>query len=240
MNSLGNIKIFFGKIVDINDDMKINRCRVKIDGYTDEIDDDKLPWYYPWYGIFYLPQIGDEVPVIIFDENFTTCFYGYKVDLTDSELDSGDYENYLEIFKRSVDEDVVELTYKKSSGIEFINKNSKVQIEKDKITFFVNSNSILIEKNKIFIGDKNQEASLLGDKSVKHLQNIIKHQNNTITKFIQLFTSIASAAAQNPMTSAIGAAITSILPTIITELNTENIEVNTESTTIQSKKTFIE
>ena len=74
MADLGSIEIFFGKVVDVSDDLKINRVRVAVDCLTDTIAKDDLPWYFPWYGLNYLPIVNDVVSVIIFDDNFATAF----------------------------------------------------------------------------------------------------------------------------------------------------------------------
>jgi len=236
---LGNINIFFGKVLNVSDELKINRCQISIDGLTDEIVSDDLPWYFPWYGLNYLPIVNDVVSVIVFDNNFSTCFYGRKVDLVDGSLDEGDYENYLEIFKRNVDDKNVSLTYLKSKGIEFINDKNKVQIELDKISLFVDTNSIVMTKDRIDIGDSGQEPIILGDKGVSHLHDIIKHQANTITEMMKLFQVIVTACT-TPFTIPIGVALTANIPISQSKLVMENTQVDKKADTLQSKKTFIE
>jgi hypothetical protein len=235
----GNTKIFFGKIVNVSDGLKLNRCQISIDGLTNEIISSDLPWYFPWYGLNYLPIINDVVSVIVFDDNFVTCFYGRKIDLKDIELSSDDYENYLEIFKRSIDDKNIALTYLKSKGIQFINDKNQIQIELDKLSLFVDTNSIVVTKDKITIGDKNQEPIILGDKGVEHLHSIITHQANTITEMIKLFNVIANACT-SPYTASIGVALTANIPTSQTKLVSENKQVDIKADKIQSKKTFIE
>ena len=152
-NGLGNIQIFFGVVKTVLDASKVCRLQISIDNYTEKIPVADLPWYFPWYGLEYLPVENDVVSVIIFDENFSTGFYGNKVDLSKSSLDDSDYINYLEIFKRSVDDKNVLLTYIPSKGIQFINADSQVQIEVDKVSLFVESNSIVMTKDRIDIGN---------------------------------------------------------------------------------------
>lgn len=233
---LGKINIYFGKVISVDDESKLNRIRVSIPGHTDKNSSDDLPWYFPFYGLNYLPVENDEVSVLIFDNNFSSGFYGRKINLSDSGLDSGDYANYLEIFKR----DKVSLTYKESTGIEFINSDGKIQVEVDKVSLFVSSNSIVITSDRIDIGNMMQEATILGDKGVKHLQNIILHQMNTIIQMNSMMSAIASSASANPLTANIGAALAPLIPVALTALQTENQAVNAESNTIQSKKVFIE
>lgn len=236
---LGVTKIYFGKVVDVQDTEKLFRCKVSIDGLTNEIEKDLLPWYYPWYGLNYLPLENDVVPVIIFDENVVTGFYGRNVELNKSELSDDDYKFYLEIYKRIIADKTVELSYTKTDGIQFINGDSKIKIEIDKTTFFVESNSISISKDKIYIGNENQEASMLGDKSVTHLHNIIKHQKAVIDNCMTMFNAIASACV-SPHTAPIKAALTPMVSSYKPVLLSENSKVDSEADTIQSKKTFIE
>lgn len=232
---LGEVKIFFGKVVDITDNLKIFRCRITIDGYTEEIEKDNLPWYFPWYGINYLPIVNDIVPIIVFDDNFSTAFYGRKVELTDIGLSDDDYENYLEIFKRTVADKQVSLIYTKTNGIEFINDISKINLALDKITLFNDVLGILITKDKIEIGD-NVEASLLGDKTVSYLKNIIAHQNDIISALFEGFQKVA-AGCTTPFTAPIAGQLTSFLPKQ-TKLVSDNKKIDSDSSQIQSKKIF--
>lgn len=240
---LGNIQIFFGKVTNVIDDKdKLNRCQVSIPGYTDQIEDPTtLPWYFPWYGLNYLPLIDDTVSVIVFDGNFSTAFYGRKIDLTSveesGELEDGDYENYLEIFKRQVGEDNVQLTYKTSTGIEFVNGEVKTQIELDKYSMFCLANSIVMTEDRIDIGNSGLEAVLQGDKAVTHLHNIITHQNNMIAKMFQGFR-VIQGAATNPFTSPIAGALAGFIPSAQPALVSENSRVDAEADTIQSEMVF--
>jgi RNA binding exosome subunit len=236
---LGYIHIHFGKIVDVSDDLKINRCKVSIDGKTDEIKTEDLPWYFPWYGLSYLPLIDDIVPVIIFDENYSTAFYGNKLDLKDLNLDSDDYENYLEIFKRQIDDKTVSLTYKKSTGIEFINDKGKIQIEKDKLSLFGGNQQIIINDDSIKIGKNAKEKSLLGDKSVKQLTDMIEEQANIISEMLTLFNAI-SLACVTPFTLPIKAALTPLMQISQTKLKVGNEKIKTSVKNIQSSVTEIE
>jgi hypothetical protein len=132
--------IYFGKVVDVKDEEKINRVRISIPGYTDEIPIDQLPWYFPFFGLKYLPIVGDNVPVFIFNNNFTHGFYNNKIDLKSNGLDGTEYENYVELYKRLG----VQATYKESEGWLFINKDSKIQINEkqiDVISKKINHNS---------------------------------------------------------------------------------------------------
>lgn len=237
---LGNIKIYFGKVVDISDSDKMEyRARISIDGYTETIATENLPWYYNFGAFTYLPEIDDVVPVIVFDNNFTTCFYLGKVSNKKSELSEDDYKNYLEIFKRNVDGDDVSLTYKKSEGIIFSNKDGKIQILPEQIFLYVAKNSISITKDKIEIGDGNKEATILGDKGVKMYEDILSHQKNIITQVDTILKAI-SAACTTPYTIPIGTVITTTWAGLKATLDLENTQLSQKTKQLQSKKVFIE
>ena len=144
---LNSIKIYFGFVEDIEDNEEIFRIRAKIKGFTDKINKEDLPWYYPWYGVNYLPEIGDEIPIIIFNDEFVNGFYSKKADINKRNLDKNDYKTYLEIYKRESDK--VKLTYEKSKGIIYEYDKSHLNIDKDKIINKVteNSKSTLTEKD---------------------------------------------------------------------------------------------
>lgn len=148
----GLIKIYFGKVVDVNDNEKINRCKISIPGYTDKINIEDLPWYFPFFGLKYLPVKNDIVPVLIFNDNIVSGFYNNKIDLISNDLSGTEYENYVELYKRLG----VIATYKESEGWLFVNKESKIQIDKKQITIIsekINHNSgeePMVLGNKLF------------------------------------------------------------------------------------------
>jgi len=238
-DSLGLVKIFFGKVKTVQDTTKLYRCQISVDNYTEKIPVADLPWYFPWYGLNYLPEEGDIISVIVFDDNFSTAFYGRKIELNKSELSDEDYLSYLEIYNRNIDDKKIQLSYTKSKGIEFINGESKTVIELDKITWFQNDNSIEITNDKIILGNQNQEAAILGNKGVDHLNKIITHQQNTINNMMQLFGAIATACT-TPFTKPIQIALTASMSPLSISLGQENGKLVEENKTIQSKKTFIE
>jgi hypothetical protein len=237
---MGQIKIFFGKVHSVLDESKILRCQIIIDGFTNELNPDDLPWYFPWYGINYLPLKDDIVPVLVFDDDFAMCFYGNKIHQNDIGISDDDYEYYLEIFKRTIGDELVTLRYTKTAGIEFINADGKIVVEKDKISFFVETNSIIVTKDKITLGDKNQEAVILGDKGVKQLEDMITHQNNVIIEMMKMFMAIQAAATPVPFTAGIGAALAPLTAPAQAALTPENAQLKVSVKQIQSKKVFTE
>jgi len=234
---LGDINVYFGTVVDISDSEKIFRCKIKIEGYTEKISTEELPWYFSWNGISFLPELDDIVPVIIFDKNFNTGFYSNKkVNLEGIEISDDDYSNYLEIFKRSIDNKEVKLIYTKSEGIQFINDVSQIQLLIDNINLKCGDNNIEITQDKINIGNQGLEPMLMGDKTVQHLKDIISHQQNTITKIFQIFLAINTASSGTPFTMPISAALAPLISSIQPQLLTENTQLTTTSNNLQSNK----
>lgn len=144
---LNSIKIYFGKVVDLDDSEKLFRVKASIIGYTDQIEKENLSWYYPWYGINFLPKIGDEIPIIIFNNEFAHGFYTKKANNNSLEVSDDDYKTYLEIYKR--EDDKVTINYQKSKGIVLEYDKAVTNIDKDKIISKVtdNAKSILTEKD---------------------------------------------------------------------------------------------
>lgn len=238
MGNLGNVKIFFGKVTAVLDETKMYRIQVSIPSYTDKIELEKLPWYFPWYGIKYLPVIDDILPVIIFDGNFATGFYGSKVNVDGSAISEDDYENYLEIFKRLVNDKQITLGYTVTEGILFQNGDNMITIGLEMISFMFAGWGITIEDGVINIGSGGT-AALLGDKTVEHLHAIIAHQNATITEFGNILQAMLSACV-TPFTAPISAAGMPLLTAGKTKLMLENTKIDKKTDMLQSEKIFIE
>lgn len=147
MSELNDIKIYFGIVDDIVDTDKIFRVRAKIKGYTDQMETRDLPWYYPWFGVNYLPDVGDEIPIMIFNQEFANGFYTKKADVVKRDyVSDGDYETYLEIYKQDIDK--VKLIYEKSKGINFTYDTSNLNIDKDKIVNTIGDSKSTFDDDK--------------------------------------------------------------------------------------------
>lgn len=144
---INNIKVYFGKVVKVDDEDNKFRIKATISEHTDKISVDDLPYYYSWYGVNYLPEIGDEVPIVIFNDDFRLGFYEKKADNKPRELSKEDYNTYLELYKR--DSDKVYMRYEKSKGIQLEYDKSKQQIDKDKVVITVNDTKLTIDDNQL-------------------------------------------------------------------------------------------
>ena len=97
-------------------------------------------------------------------------------------------------------------------------------------------NNIEITKNKINLGNQGLEPTLMGDKTVKHLKDIIAHQQNIITKIFQIFLAINTASSATPFTLPISTALAPLISSLQPPLLTENAQLTTKSDNLQSKK----
>lgn len=237
---LGNVKIYFGKVKSVSDEDKICRCQIQIPGFTDQLTVEDLPWYYPIYGLNYLPKVDeDSVSVIVFDNNFSTAFYGPKINITKPEIDDDDYENYLEIFKREVDSKQIQLTYTLSKGIEFINDKSSIQIEAEKLTASVDGTPLVIEKDKITLGSDGLQKTLLGENTVDMLVSIVNLIEKRYNDIINILTAIPPACA-TPFTAPIASALLPLLNSIPNLAKPDfiqltNVDLNKDTTNLLSK-----
>lgn len=226
--------LFFGIVVDVQDTDKLNRLRVSIAGFTDNIPVDMLPWYYPFYGQNYLPIKGDTVPVFILNDNFTHGFYNNKIDLKALGLDGTEYENYVELYKRNG----IQASYKESIGWEFINTKSSFTIDKEKIVAMVDGTSIIHTKDKINIGNDGP-AVALGNKTVEALQKQLELTEKMYESCMELFDAIKSASTPGPL-KPIKAVLTAMIP-LMKKKHTPTVKANNKyNSEIQSKKVFIE
>ena len=93
----------------------------------------------------------------------------------------------------------------------------------------------------IRIGNKAKQFAPLGDKTVKQLEDTVKHQGNMITEMMSLFTAIAGAST-NPFTLPISIALTPLIASSSAKLIPENtkLKISAGKNNIQSKKTYIE
>lgn len=227
--------ILFGTVVAVNDDEKLYRIKVKIQGYTDKLEIDDLAWYYPFFGIDHIPLVDEEVACIIVNDDFTNGFYTKKINLPASEYSDSEYENYLEIYKRLG----VQLTYNEADGIRFINQKTSVQVEDGRSSMYVEDNQITLDNKRIDLGT-NGEATPLGDKTVKLLKEMIKEDEDGYNDLMMMMKAIKTACESVAMLKPIAIALTPLIP-ISEAIMKPKFSTNTNTAdTIQSKKTFIE
>lgn len=242
---LGNIQIFFGRVADVTDPEKSRRLKISINGMTDKLKTEDLPWYIPMTND-YIPEINDVVPVLIFDNVLSSGLYGKKLGKKLSTLSDGDYSNYLEIFKRIVNNKLVNLSYKESTGIEFINDDTGITIEGNKLLLFCASNGIILSEDSIILGKEDlAQYALKGDEVLKLLENMC----TILQDLVKLFSPAASpdimpafiAGSSTPYTMAYSAPFTALstkASLILTNIAT--LSAGITSSLLQSNKVKIE
>jgi hypothetical protein len=233
-----NVSIFFMKVVKVDDDKKLYRVKGTIAGYTDQIGVDDLPWAYPFMGVRYLPLVDDAVPVLIFNGNFSMSMYLNKVDLTANGLSDSDYLNYVELFKRTIDDKNVELTYTPSLGINFINGKGNINIQDTEASMNVSDNQIHMTDSRIDLGT-NGQATILGDKGVTALQNAL-NEISTLRQMLFTMMNIIKTAASSPMLASIRIALTASIPVNNAKFPPTEQKDMDYTKTIQSVKNFQE
>lgn len=236
---LGEINILFGEVVDINDDEKLFRCRVSINGYTDEIETEDLPWYYP-FGIKKLPEIGDTVGVIIFDQVITSGFYTDSVNLK-VNIDDNDYANYVELFNKDFDGVNAKLTFKESKGIEVGYGDSSLNVAKEKSVLASGSSEVEVNDNNIKLGSKAEEPVLLGQKTIDFLSDIV----DVITEISKEFSATSqemitwTSACATPFTAAMLPTVSGIMSSM-TAISAKVQTLKVKLDTLKSNKVLTE
>ncbi len=244
----GNHRIYFGEVHSVKDEEKLYRIQVKVSGITDvePINLDDLPWYYPWYGTRNLPEIGDVVPVLIFDDNFVTGFYGDVLAKGDSEegtlhkstFEGKDYDNLFVSFKRLIEGKPVTTQYYPSQGVTTINDKTLIQsldevinlrvgievknfLDKEKVEELKtdDANTIQITKEKIYLGKEGVEEHpvLLGDLTRQEITDFENFVKESLDKIYDMFNTIQTAAGSSPYTMPIQAQMMPKLPTLKTK-----------------------
>lgn len=235
-NNLGEVRIFFGTVVSIDDMTYSCRCQVKIFGKTDEIPTEELPWYFSWYGVNQLPKIGDEVPVIIFDNNLSTGFYGRPL-VSTSAVDANNYKDYVRVFKSFSDDASASIEYTLSNGIDINNGQTGVNVNPMKLKLFSNYNDIEITDNRINIGNNKLQANLCGDDVIIQLKKMIQFQESVIDMMYGGFQQVMLAAMTSPFTAAIGAKLATFIPSQMQlMMQSQMLEVGCDS--LQSETVF--
>lgn len=221
-----SINIFFGIVVNNLDELKLKRVQVKINGVTDLLEDDDLPWYFPFHFSSFLLSIGDIVAVLIINGRVEHGFYSGPIYNNNSEelssdnrpstdnknkndagIDDENYEFYLELFHKLVDDkDLVKLTYSKKEGIQFLNsEDSYINIELEKISIFQKTCGIEITEKEIKIGstDKDFEKTFNSETMLKVIIQMIDHEKTIFTALCDYMTKMSTAAGSSPFTSAL-------------------------------------
>lgn len=171
--------VFMGEVVDIEDPEKLGRCRVKVFGKFDDIENDALPWAVPMLGFTFgkgggsgalsIPRVGAVVNITFDNGNlYSPQFYNIQEvsqDLLDEIKNS--YEGAHSLIYDG-DEDL-RIYYTREKGLTLWLKESRVNIASDNaITIEHKGTSSIIELrgNNITI-TADSEINLTGGSRIK-------------------------------------------------------------------------
>lgn len=172
-------KEWLGEIIDSNDPLKHYRCKIRVFGLLDEINDEHIPWFFPGnnlsfsstdggFGSCSYPKEGTIVKVRFpFGDIYSGEFFGIQnINETLMNEVSNDYKN-SHAFVYDVDEEL-KILYTQSQGLLLKLKDSLVQLRKDKSVLIQSEGTIVHIKNgSISLGNENtsDEPAVLGDKN---------------------------------------------------------------------------
>lgn len=135
-------KVWVGEIISTDDPIKHYRCKIKIFGLLDEIEDDHLPWIFPGnnlsfageeggFGSGSYPKVGTVVKVKFpFGDIYSGEYYSIQ-NINESLMNeiSEDYVN-SNILAYDVDENL-KLMYTQNQGLMFKLRDNFINIDKD-------------------------------------------------------------------------------------------------------------
>lgn len=135
-------KVYLGTVEDINDPLKIGRCRVRIEFlFGKDIKTEDLPWAYPAYsctfgaggfgGSISIPKVGSIVRVRFDNENIYCPIYDSLQELSD-DVKSFLQKNYENTHILLYDGDNnVKIYFVSNGGIRIENNGSYINIDKN-------------------------------------------------------------------------------------------------------------
>ena len=151
---------YFGKVVINDDPERIGRCKVKVLGVFDELQDNDLPWAFPaynmafaggeskGYGYISVPKL-DTIVRIRFENGDTYFPVYWSIPVANETMKSELNDSYLNSHVITYDEDEnMKILYSPSIGLKYHFNGSHVTINPDKsITIEHDATQSVIELN---------------------------------------------------------------------------------------------
>lgn len=205
---------WIGVIIDNDDPLKMLRCKIRVFGLYDGLEDEHLPWAFPaaslcfssssgGFGSFSTPKKNTIVKVRFNngDKYAPEYFAIQNINETLRNELSEDYENAHVI---CFDEDEeLRILYTKGNGILLKHKDSIINIKPDDTIFLQHGNgkAIHIQKDHISIGQENKadEPAVLGEKNVDALLEISGNVQKICTAIITAANAMKGIAGSAPI-----------------------------------------
>ena len=182
-----NDTVFLGKVVNSDDPLFMFRCKVKVVGMFDDIEDDLLPWVFPknsasfagsGFGDGQYPKVGTWVKVEFpHNDIYSGEYYGIPniEPALQTEL-NGDYKNSI-VFAYDIDEEL-KVMYTQAQGFLISSGENIINIKKIDGEIIITADSkVIIEAPKIELSEGANEPIMLGD-SFNAIWKIHSHVGN--------------------------------------------------------------
>ena len=218
---------YCGKVVDIEDPLKIGRIRVEVFGFFDGLDPELIPWATPLNGItggsntgsgfFSVPKLDTLVDVKFDNGNVYcpqySCHQKINEDLK-AEIE-GSYANaHSIIYDMESQPGPLKIFFTEEKGLMLDYNGSQVNIRPDNTVYIEHSGGkiVHIQENHISIGKENEsdEPATLGEKNVDAL-NALADEITNLANAVQQFATTQGAvtSAVTPL-SALGPALSTL------------------------------
>jgi hypothetical protein len=203
------MNLYKGVVVSIDDETKsgIIKCRVnglynseKIGNIPDELLPNVYPIYTPNLNNFDTPKKGEEVFIVLDrGDKYSPLWLG-KYSFSEEFLQklSDDYEGFKSI--KFDEEEKLKCYYSRKDGLFLELDNARIIIKDNEIKLETPDRKVHVKDGMISLGqlDKSNEPSVLGDKNVDALTEILDEVNDIVKDLIQF------ATTQSAVTKSVG------------------------------------
>lgn len=213
-NKINSVEKYYGKVVEIDNKMRVSRIKVRVKTVFDDIPTEYIPWAMPRYldgAESDMPAIGDIVPVKFLDNDLMyPMWYRFKVNKNLSEISDEDYPSSTIIKEKDLSkyglDGKLSIRYTKTDGViiqlDRNDKSSTISILNDNTILATNGNSgqsLHLANDNISIGskDKSQQPAVVGDDNLKAFQMLndtIKDMASTMETSLQKLSTLAGSS----------------------------------------------
>ena len=171
--------MFLGTVVDSNDPTHTGRCRIRVFGMFDDLNDDELPWAQPQFGLSFgknggsgalsVPRVGTVLNVQ-FDNGsiYSPVFFAIQEPAPDlvNEI-TNSYENAQSLIYDGIED--LKIYYTKEKGLTLWLKHSRINIANDNsITVEHKDTKSIIElRGPVITVASDSEVNITGQSRVK-------------------------------------------------------------------------
>lgn len=195
---------WLGQVIDNQDPEKLGRCKIRVFGKFDLLEEDDIPWSIPMFahGQYMIPKVDDIIAVYFDNGNIYTPVYKYNATLSTGVQDKlNDLSDPTDLITLAYDtEKGVKVYWKKGDGIIIERLTTDTNSDVELIT--------LLSNNTSGSNSGNPEPAVLGDKNKEVLDSIydaltqITKEVGNIAKDTSILNAAGVTAAATPLFSA--------------------------------------